>query len=86
MGTFKVNLSQQRKVGKAGVHTVVPVKLLSIPGDDESASMVLVVQHYPELEDLQIFVAGVLDGGKDPDVGRGRDLVGWSREMDLGTI
>ena len=47
--------------------------------------MVLVVQHSSRLEDLQVLVPGVLDGGKDLDVRRGCDLVGWSREIDLET-
>lgn len=47
--------------------------------------MAFVVQHSSELKDLQVLGPGVLDGGKDLDVGRGRDLVGWSREVDLKT-
>ena len=47
--------------------------------------MVLVIQHSSGLEDLQVLVPDVLDGGKDLDVRRGCDLVGWSREIDLKT-
>ena len=59
--------------------------LLSILPDGEGPSGALVVQHGPELEDLQIIVASVLDDGGDPQVGCGRDLVGGSRERKLET-
>ena len=59
--------------------------LLSIPPDDESLSGVFVVQHSSELEDLQILITNVLDGGVDPQVRRGRDFVGGSRERKLET-
>ena len=52
--------------------------LLSILPDDEGMSGVFVVQHGSELEDLQILIASVLDGGGDPQVGCGRDCVGGS--------
>ena len=59
--------------------------LFSIFGDDKRASWVLVVQYGSELDDLQILVANVLDGGNDPQLGRGRDFVGGSREGNLKT-
>ena len=59
--------------------------LLSILPDDEGLSGVFVVQHTSELEDLQILISSVLDGGGDPQVGCGRDLVGGSRERKLET-
>ena len=54
-------------------------------GDDERANKGLVIQHSSELDDVQIFIANILDGGDDHDFGRGRDLVGGSREKDLKT-
>ena len=59
--------------------------LLSILPDNEGLSGVLVVQHGSELEDLQIFIPSVLDGGDDPQVGCGCDFVGGSRERKLET-
>ena len=59
--------------------------LLSILADDERASVVLIVQHSSELDDLQIFVARVLHGGNDPQIGYGWDIVGGSRDRDLKT-
>ena len=59
--------------------------LFSTLGDDEGSPGVLVIQHGPELEDLQILVANVLDGSDDPQFGHGRDLVGGSREGNLKT-
>ena len=41
------------------------------------------VQHSSKFEDLQIFVANVLYSGNDPQVGRGWDITGGSRERDL---
>lgn len=52
--------------------------------DDERASVVLGIQHSSELEDPQILVVGVLDGG-NKKVEQGCDLVSWSREEDLKT-
>ena len=46
----------------------------------------LVIQHSSGLEDLQILVANVLDGGNDPKFGYGCDLVGGSREVNLKII
>ena len=57
--------------------------LLSILPDYEGLSGVIVVQHGPELEDLQIIIASVLDGGGDPQIRCGRDFVGGSRERKL---
>ena len=59
--------------------------LLSNLIDDESASRVLVIQHCSKLEDPQTPLAGVLDGGDDPQVSHGRDFVGWSRERNIKT-
>ena len=53
--------------------------LLSILLDDESPSRVLGIQHASELENLQILIASVFDGGGDPQVGCGRDFVGGGR-------
>ena len=44
------------------------------------------IQDRPEPEDLQRLLSGVLDGGQESDVGRGRNVVGWGREMDLKTV
>ena len=51
--------------------------LFAILPDDKYGSTKFVVQHGSELEDLQVFIANVLDGGDDPEFGRGRDFVGW---------
>ena len=59
--------------------------LLSILPDDEGPSGVFVVQHSSELEELQIIITSVLDGGGDPQIGCGHDLVGRSRERKLET-
>ena len=59
--------------------------ILSILGDDERPSRVLLIQHSSELADRQILVANVLDSGDDPDFGHGRDRVGGSREGNLKT-
>ena len=60
--------------------------ILSILGDDERPSRVLLIQHSSELADRQILVANVLDSGDDPDFGYRRDRVGRSREGNLKTI
>ena len=60
--------------------------LFSILGDEEGASGARVIQHSSELDDLQILITNVLDGGSNPDFGRGRDLVCGSRERDLEII
>ena len=57
----------------------------SIFGEDERLSRMLVIQRSSGLEDLQILIANVLDCGDDPYFGRGRDLVGGSREGNLKT-
>ena len=59
--------------------------LLSILTDDEGPSGVFAVQHGPELEDLHTIITSVPDGGGDPQVRRGRDFVGRSRERKLET-
>ena len=59
--------------------------LFSILGDDKRSSVVLVIQHSPELDDLQILVTNVLDSRNDPQFGYGRDFVGRSREGNLKT-
>ena len=53
--------------------------------DEERPSRVLVVQHGSQLEDLQILITNVLDGGNDPQFGHKLDLVGGSRERNLET-
>ena len=58
--------------------------LFPVLGDEERPSRVLVIQHGSQLEDLQILVTNVLDGGNDPQLGY-LDLVGGSRERNLKT-
>ena len=43
--------------------------LFPILGDNERPSIGFVIQHSPEPDDLQVFVANVLDGGNDPQFG-----------------
>ena len=51
--------------------------LFTILPDGKRRSTEVVVQHGSELDDLQVFVANVPDGGDDPEFGRRRDFVSW---------
>ena len=75
-----------RKVGKGITNLSADERdLLPTLANDERTSVVFVVQHASELEDLQILVAGVLHGSRDLQVGRECDLIGGSREGYLKT-
>ena len=85
--TVSIDQSTTQKVGKR-VNTNISTgegDLFSILGDDERVSKGLIIQHSSELDDVQILIANILDGGNDHDFGRGHDLVGGSRERDLKT-
>ena len=43
----------------------------------------LVVQHSSGLEDLQILISDVLDGGDNPEFGYGGDFVDGTREGNI---
>ena len=57
--------------------------LFSILGGDERPSAVPVIQHSSELDDLQILIAHILDGGMNSQFGHRRNLVGRSGERNL---
>ena len=82
MGTENVNIGGKTKYREGGSTNggTDEGNIPSILADDESPSGVLGIQHASELENLQILIASVLDGGGDPQVGCGRDFVGGSRE------
>ena len=59
--------------------------LFAIIPDDERASGAFVIQHSLGLEDLQIRITNILDGGDDPEFGHGGDFVDGTRERHVET-
>ena len=86
MGAMVVNIDRRttQKAGKGNTNLDTGERdLFFILGDDKRSRGARVIQHSSELDDLQILIANVLDGGDDHDFGGGRNLVDGSRKRDL---
>ena len=86
MGAIVVNIDRRatREAGKGNTNIDTGERdLFSVLGDDKRSRGARVIQHSSELNDLQILIANILDGGDDHDFGGRRNLVGRSRERDL---